>query len=171
MADTIRHPDGRLEHPAVRHERTDVNHRWILGGLFVSLGFAVLVLYVVWAFFTSYNNYQSAIKQSSFPLAPRPSTTLPQEPRLEQINRLARMESPNVYLRERLQEESLHSYGATPHDGFVHIPIDRAMTWLENRLPARLEPPNSLSKANGLIDAGESNSGRLLRGKPRWSER
>ena len=60
---------------------------------------------------------------------------------------------------------------AIPDQGFVRIPIDQAMALLENKLPARQEPPAGQSRRqNGLVDAGESNSGRMFREKPRWYE-
>jgi hypothetical protein len=59
-----------------------------------------------------------------------------------------------------------------PEHGFIRIPIRRAMDLLANKLPARQEPPVSQRrKANGLVDAGESNSGRMFREEPRWYER
>ena len=59
-----------------------------------------------------------------------------------------------------------------PEKGFVRIRIDRAMAILENKLLSRQEPPASQRrKANGLVDAGESNSGRMFREEPRWYER
>ena len=40
----------------------------------------------VWGFFWRYNDHESAVKRSPYPLAPTPSMQLPAEPRLEQIN-------------------------------------------------------------------------------------
>ncbi len=41
------------------------------------------------------------------------------------------------------------------------------MDLLENKLPARAEPPDAADCADGLIDGGEPNSGREFRGKQR----
>jgi hypothetical protein len=57
-----------------------------------------------------------------------------------------------------------------PDKGVVRIPIGRAMALL--KLSVRQEPPAGQQRRdNGLVDAGESNSGRMFREKPRWYER
>lgn len=61
-----------------------------------------------------------------------------------------------------------------PENGFVRIPIEQAMAWVvrTDKLPARQQPPASeRRKENGLLDAGESNSGRMFRKEPRWYSR
>jgi hypothetical protein len=164
MADEIRHPDGRIEHPSVRHEPTDVQFGPILYILIAATGFAVIVLVALWWFFASYRDYQARIKASPFPLAPGPSEALPPEPRLEQIDRNAGEQRENVYVREAGKEAILRTYGPTDEEGFIHIPIDRAMALLEKKLPARAQPPADQGRREGgLVDAGEPNSGRLFR--------
>src|SRR5262249_23663709 len=127
MADEVRHPDGRIEHPSVRHEPTDVRFGPILYILLSTTGFAIVVLIALWWFFAGCRDYQARIKESPFPLAPTPSTALPPEPRLEQIDRNAGVQRENVYVREASREDILRSYGPTDEEGFIHIPIDRAM--------------------------------------------
>ena len=122
-------------------------------------------------FYHRYRDYETSIKESPFPLQQGPSDGLPAEPRLEQVNRMAEIEKGNVYLMEETKERILHSYGSTPEANFVHIPIKRAMDLLANKLPARAEPAGDAKKENGLVDSGESNSGRMFRGEPRWFER
>jgi hypothetical protein len=61
-----------------------------------------------------------------------------------------------------------------PENGFVRIPIQQAMAWIvrTGKLPARQQSPASeRRKENGLLDAGESNSGRMFRKEPRWYSR
>src|SRR5262249_2297008 len=170
MADEVHEPAERLEeNPLVRYEPTDVSFRPILLILIGAVIFAALQLIAVWWYFERDLHYQAAIKQSAFPLQPGPSDTLPAEPRLEQINRMAGIEKGNVYEREASREALLHSYGPTPETGYIHIPIERAMEIVAGKLPSR--PEKSDKKANGLVDAGESNSGRMLRGEPQWFER
>ena len=59
--------------------------------------------------------------------------------------------------------ELLHRYGRADEDGFVYIPIDRAMKMLAKKLPARAAQDERPSRANGLVDGGEPNSGRLFK--------
>jgi cytoskeletal protein RodZ len=162
-----------IEHPLVRHERSDADFRWILRIIIGALCFAVVALYSVWWFFVHYNDYQAAIKRSSFPLAATPRETLPSTPRLEQLNRMEGVETSNVYEREASKEDVLKRYGPTEEKGFVHIPIERAITkLLEDKLPTRKEPPpGDRKRENGLVDSGEPNSGRMFREKPLWHER
>ncbi len=170
----IRHPDGRIEHPSVKNEPSDVSFRWIGIILLGAMGLAVIIFVAVLIFFHRYNDYQSAIRKSSFPLAPSGGERLeqlPPEPRLEQLDRLRRIEKPNVYLREATKEAVLESYGETGEDGFIHVPIERAMKYLAGKLPARKDQSKTAADkhANGLINSGASNSGRLFREEPKWS--
>ncbi len=156
---------------SVRHERTDASFGWVIGLIVGSIGLAALTFWVLLVLVHRYQNYQAAIKRSSYPLAPSPQEALPPEPRLEQLDRLQGIERPNVHERQASKEEILGSYGSTPKEGFIHIPIDRAMRLLENKLPVRKEPPaGDRRRENGLVNGGESNSGRMFREKPRWNE-
>jgi hypothetical protein len=171
MPEHTPHPDGQPEHPEIRTEPTDVSFGWILAVLVAAGAIGLLIHLVVWRFFAQYRDYQAEIKTSDYPLAPGPSTALPREPRLEQIDRAEGIQRPNVYLREATRERELSRYGRLEGEtDFVHIPIDRAMTLLagEGKLRARAEPgAGERSRQDGLVDGGEPNSGRLLRGKPR----
>jgi hypothetical protein len=169
QVEEVHHADGRIEHPHVRYEPTDARFRPILLILIGAAALAVVVFAGVWWFFRAEQDYQAAVKRTDFPLQPGPSEALPAEPRLEQVNRMAGIEKGNVYEREASKEAILHSYGDTPETGYIRIPIERAMGLLAGKLPARAEKPDK--KANGLVDAGESNSGRMFRGKPQWYER
>src|SRR5262245_17607955 len=111
------HPDGQLEHPSVRHEPSDASFRWVLGLLVTAAVVGIIIHVVVLKFFFNYRAHEDAIKRSDYPLAPAPSTRLPPEPRLEQLNRLANVEQSNVYLLQEAREEVLHSYGPTPEEG------------------------------------------------------
>ncbi len=162
-------PDGSLEHPEVRYEGSDANFRWIFTILLGAVAVGLVIMGVVWFFFYQFRDYQAQIKQSPFPLATGPSTAVPLPPRLEQIDRMAGVESPNVFERESAKLEVLDSYGATAEEGFIHIPIERAIqVLLENKtLKSRPEPPaDQLRRSSGLLDAGEPNAGRLFNGGP-----
>jgi hypothetical protein len=162
MSEEIRHPDGRVEHPSVHHEPTDANFRWIATILLAGVGFGVVSLCVILVAYNKYRQHQEEIKRSPFPLAPTPSTALPPEPRLEQVDRAVGINNPSVAAEERL----LESYGPAPEAGYAEIPIAEAMKRLAGKLPVRAGGPDQDKRANGLVDAGEPNSGRLFREKP-----
>lgn len=173
MVEQTPHPDGRAEHPDIQTEGSDMSFTAvaiILGTLVV---LAVLIHVVLWGFFRKREEQQSVIKRSPFPLAERPSDSLPPEPRLEPLDRTSGVESSNVYLRLEEKEAELKRYGPTQEEGFVHIPVGKAMDLLAGKLPARAAPADDAErKAAGLTDSGESNSGRMYREGPRWwSER
>jgi hypothetical protein len=168
MVEPAHHGDGHLENPTVRFEPRDVDVGWVLLVLVVALILGVIVLAGVLQLFYEYRAYHARIKASPFPLAPTPSMDLPPEPRLEMLDLMEGIQRPNVYLRELTKEEVLNSIGPTSEEGFVHIPIDRAMSLLADKLPARAEPPPDQQKrGGGLLDAGEPNSGREFRRRPR----
>ncbi len=165
------HPTGGLEHASVSYEHSDANFRWIIGLILGAMVFAAVVHYVILRFYYDYAGYEANIKRSQYPLA-TDNGRLPREPRLEQVNRLANIEKGNVYLREEVKEEVLHSYGSLPgEEGYVRVPIERAMDFLAegNRLPARRQAERG-KKQNGLVDGGQPNSGHLLREEAPWYE-
>jgi hypothetical protein len=163
---------GQTENPLVRYEHTDASFRWILafvsGGLVVGV---VIYLGVAW-FMEGYRGHENTVKKSPFPLAPHASESLPAEPRLEQLDRLGGIDRPNVYKREAAKLRVLDSYGATEEQGHVHIPIKQAIELLvtdqklrDAWLPSRPEPSaDQRRRSEGLVDAGEPNSGRVFRG-------
>ncbi len=166
MVEQIRHPDGRIEHPTSRYEPTDASFRAILFILLGALVFAVVVQAAVWWFFIHYRDYQAESKRSPYPLAPGPSTALPHEPRLEQVERLAGEKAVDAYEREAANLEVLRTTGPSADKGYVHIPIDRAMQLIVEKkmLPSRPEPSaEERRRGGGLVDSGASNSGRLFK--------
>jgi hypothetical protein len=159
------HPPEGLLHPEIRTEPTDARFNWIFGIIIASAVMSVIILASVWGLFYHYRAYEAAIKRSQFPLAPSGNRPLPPQPRLEQINRMGGIEKGNVYRREERKEAILDSYGSAD-DGYVHIPIDRAMEYIAGKLPARAAQPSAerARRQNGLVNAGASNSGRMFRG-------
>jgi hypothetical protein len=137
MAEEIRHLDGRIEHPSVRHEPTDASFRWILGVVLGAGALGVIILLVILAYFNHSREALATARKSRFPLAAKPSWSLPPEPRLEQLDRLAGVTSADVLASQQAKLERLDSLGPVDEKGFVHIPINRAMALLANKLPAR----------------------------------
>jgi hypothetical protein len=62
-----------------------------------------------------------------------------------------------------MRDELLHSYGTTDDPQFVRVPINRAIQHLAGKLPVRKSNPGAEAHDRGLLDAGESNSGRMFR--------
>lgn len=163
MPEEIRHPDGRIEHPDVRHEPTDANFRWILFILIGGTVVTAILIGLVTVLFNVTNNQLAESRKSPFPLAPTPKQPLPAEPRLEQLDRMSKNTLPEVYRQQQANMEALFSYGPGEEKGFVHIPIDKAMKLLANKLPA--QSSTQQQRQNGLLDGGEPNSGRLFNKK------
>jgi hypothetical protein len=172
MVEEIRHPDGPAEHPSVKTEKSDASFTAIAVVLLAAAALGAIILVAIWGFFAKWNRYESEIKKSPYPLAAQPSDALPPEPRLEPLDRTSGIEKSNVYLRLKQEEDVLTSYGPT-EEGYVHIPVGRAMDLLAGKLPARAAPSAEAErKAGGLMGSGEPNSGRMFREGPRWwSER
>lgn len=162
----IHQSDGRAVNPQVHYERTDANLGWLLGIGVGSVALAVIIFVAVLLFYHSYENYQAAIKKSDFPLAAEQSTKLPPEPRLEPIDRLSGIESSNVRVRHVAKEKTLDQYGPGAAEGFVRIPVERAMKLVlqDKELQARQEPAGDRKREQGLVDWGGPNSGRMFRG-------
>lgn len=157
--------DGRAQHPEIRYERRDVAFGPVVVGFLAAGILAVIHFAVIWGFFLQERSREAAIKQSQFPLAPTPSTELPPEPRLEQLDRLAGSNRPEAYPRMEAELEILQTYGPTQEKGYVHIPIDRAMELVVDQLQVRpAEERPAAGKDNGLVAGGRPNSGRRLRG-------
>jgi hypothetical protein len=70
---------------------------------------------------------------------------------------------PNVYLRQQRAEQALDRYAPGDEKGYVQVPIDRAIEMLPERVKSRGDEAAVRIKSDGLVDAGESNSGRVLR--------
>jgi hypothetical protein len=169
MHDEIK-PDAAPVHPEIRYEKRDVRFGDI--ALLVAGGaIAGLILHVViWYHFKSELRRLDVERASRFPLAAVPSDAPPRAPRLEQIDRLGGESEPG---RARLnqQERELYRYRESSEKGFVRIPIERAMDQLAGKLPVRKTAPDAGHRANGLVGAGEPNSGRLFRKEAAWFAR
>jgi hypothetical protein len=164
MAEELHHSDGGMRHPTVRYERTDASFAWVFGVIVAAAVFGLLIHVIIWGFFREERAALAQKRQSKSPLAPTPSTALPPEPRLEQLDRLRGIDAPNVYVREAVRDDRLSHYGQTGEKGYVHVPIDLAIQILSNEktLPVRKEKEAGTPHDNGLVDGGAPNSGRLF---------
>jgi hypothetical protein len=177
MPDDIPQTDGETENPLVDYERTDASFRGIMAFVVGGIVILVLVHIGVWFFLQGYGAHENQVKKSPFPLGPGPAVTnpLPREPRLEQLKHLEGSRDVGAYEMEAEKLGVLNRYGPTADKGFIHIPIDRALDLLANDrqlrerlLPWRPEPPAAQRRrSDGLVDAGEPNSGRMFRGDTR----
>lgn len=167
IEEEIHHADGRIEHPKVRREHKDARFGLILGVLIGMCCVATIHYFAVWKFYWSQAAAQQSLKASPTPLISSPSRALPPEPILDELKQVARIESGNVYQRMAAKEKVLNQYGPDEEKGFVHIPIQEAMREAARQLPVRNQPDSASADDSGLVDSGESNSGRMLRrGQP-----
>jgi hypothetical protein len=165
MVEETHTPAATPENPSVRYEPTDASFRWIMGIVLAAILLAALMHVAITGFFRWSKANQDSVKASRFPLAAKPSTIVPPEPRLEQLNRLQGLGShPDAMA---VNEADLHQFGPTDRPGYVHIPIERAIELIPEKLPVRKDQPpdDQLRHQNGLVGDGESNSGRLFREK------
>ena len=189
----IRDREGPIEHTAARYERRDIRLRWLMVVVVGVCCYAVVHYYGVWRFLWFQEHAQAEAKKSHYPQASAPSTAfppdhsgrapgtpgrgrreaytgvppsapLPPEPRLEQLDRMTPEESAIVNKQLAAKEKALHSYGSAAEKGFVQVPIEQAMKAVAGSLPVAMDSSRGeAAKGNGLLEAGESNSGRMFR--------
>ncbi len=159
----IRHADGNIEHPRVRRERQDVGFRPVLAFVVVSLLIGGAQLALVWRLFRQAEPRAETLDEAREPLSAQP-VALPPEPRLEQLDRIQGIESGNVRWLQLKDLQELDRFGRTSDAGYVHIPIRDAMDLVVGTLPIRAEDQAGRYRSRGLVNSGESNSGRMFRG-------
>jgi hypothetical protein len=150
--------------PEIRFEERDVRFRWVLIVAVVSCVIGCAIFVLVRGFYQVVLESQPDGQATAFAPSEKPTSQLPPEPRLELLDRLKKTPASNVSKWERGEEKSLERYGPSDEKGYVRIPMQRAMEILAGHLPARKEADRPHYKDKGLVDAGESNSGRMFRG-------
>jgi uncharacterized iron-regulated membrane protein len=150
--------DKEETNAGVSYERKDIRLRLVIGLLAGAGCLVAVVLFAIWQFYWMEENSQEKAKGSTEALAP----VLPPDPRLEQIDKLAAAEYSNIDKRLAAQEAALNSSGPSDEKGFVHIPIQQAIEAVADKLPVRKQPPG-----HAASNAGESSSGRMIRGEAR----
>jgi hypothetical protein len=148
----------------VRYERKDIRLRGLLILMAGAACFTAILYFAIWRFFWWQESVQEAIKESPYPMAPRMSTQMPPKPRLEQLDRMAGVKSSDVDKSLAAKEKALDSYGPTADKGFVHIPIQQAIKAVAGKLPVRKQPQPPPADQSGLLEGGQSSSGRMFRG-------
>jgi hypothetical protein len=153
--------------PDVKFEGTDVSFRAVLIGAVVGCVVAAGIFLVVRVFFWTALDSVAAGQGGPSSDLERPPRGLPPEPRLEQLDRSAGTPASNVATWEIAKEKRIERYGPTDDKGFVRIPLQRAMDLAAGHLPIRKQDrqpkAGSPVKDRGLVDGGESNSGRMYR--------
>lgn len=97
----------------------------------------------------------------------KPTEEFPPNPRLELLNE-EQGDQSHMGISMRLQlEQYLHEYGRSMEEGFVCIPIEKAIQFAAEQLPTRQNMPDH-SKSHGLLGGGEANSGRIFQERPSW---
>ncbi len=153
--------EGR--HPNVGYEPRDVRFRFVLITILVAICIGVAQFYWIWQWFRDAED-QRAASISTDRLVAQPGMKLPPEPRLEQLDRIAGIETPDIRHQDAPKEQQLATYGITDEPGYIHIPIDRAMELVIDQLPVRKQSAElDAIKDRGLLDSGESNAGRMFR--------
>lgn len=149
-------PDDSTQHAQSRREATDIRFGPIVG-VVIALGICLGL-----AAFAAQRLLQWR-EQVRGPAAARPKPArLPAEPRLEPLESDSEIEK-SFSQREAARRQRLTSLGSTEDDGFVHVPIDRAMQRLASDLKDKSPPAGAGDKSRGLLHAGEANSGRVLK--------
>jgi hypothetical protein len=151
-----------LEHPDVRREERDVWPRPLIAVALVVPVLAAIGFCLIWAIFQFGLRYERSVKFSKYPLAPAPSSSLPAEPRLEPLNRIAGNAPANDFDRQLAQETRLTTFGSASEKGFIHIPIQVAIKLVVSQLPVRKPAAKKLADDNGLRFGGGPNSGRVF---------
>ena len=157
-AEEVRHAD-------VQYEAKDINFGCLLTVMFAAILVVATVTSAMWGLYWWQAKRAETTREWVNSLETPLSRKLPPEPRLEQLNTMAGVKSSNVFERLSAQEKVLNSSGPSDEKGFVHIQIQQAIKQTAGKLPAREgPPPGPTGKDRGLVDSGESNSGRMLRG-------
>jgi hypothetical protein len=154
----------QTSNPGVHYERKDIRFGCLLAALIAGMCVLATVGYVTWKVLWFQASEEYAAKRSSYPLSPGLSKTLPPEPRLEQIDRMARTSDTDVGERLAAKERVLNSFGPADEKGFVHVPIEKAINSVAGSLPVRKQN-RPRKEGRGLLDSGEPNSGRMFRGE------
>jgi hypothetical protein len=158
-------PDERPPHPDVEFERAEPS---LFGIVAVLIGFAAMfgiAGLVAWWYVAVYEPpWDGRARASHYAM---PAEPLPPEPRLEPLNEAEGIVASDIRARHLVFERLLNSYGAADEEGYVRIPIEKAIELAVEQLPVAGAAADT-EKSYGLLDGGESNSGRVFLEAPSW---
>ncbi len=154
----VQHADGRIEHPGVRREATDISYPLVAVSIVV-LGFVLagVGLAARWLF-----HMENRRANGSISTADELAVKSPIQPRLEPFE--PQFPTADSFAVEfQAMEARLQSYGPTDDADFVHVPIEKAIEHVARQMQNQPMVVRD-AKSRGLINAGDANSGRVLRG-------
>jgi hypothetical protein len=155
---------GRPVNLSVRFERSDLSFGWLIGLAALFIALAVVIFWAMWWFYHNYSLFQAAIKGPRSPLSAEVQDQLPQIPRLEQVDRMGGI-AVHESTESRFGPEQPPRNLTREQREQIEQAINRLVQ--EKQLPVRPRPKGAEKDSFGLFDWGESNSGRMLREKPR----
>jgi len=158
-------PAGEAKNAKVHFEPTDISLRGVLIVVVVAGLLMPLHQFCMMMFFQHEERSERVGHPAELPRTMDENGVLPVEPRLEQLDRLAGIATPDDGRQQMLAEATLNSYGSTQDKEFVHVPIHWAMEQVVSRLPVNVSKSHGPVSNRGLLDAGEPNSGRMFRGR------
>jgi hypothetical protein len=156
---------AQADHPTVRYEHRDVRFPAVALVIVFAIICGAADFYAVWTIFQDRERDLHEQNVSRYLLDAESDRVLPVAPRLEQLDRLEGSRGDASNRQELSQEQLLATYDSTPEEGYIRIPIERAMDLVSGKLRSRSQG-RPTGKDSGLVDAGESNSGRMLREPP-----
>jgi len=156
--------DGRIEHPGVLHENSDIKFRGI--------GVTVLVIAAALAAVIGAVRLFVQERKASDPDQAQRSAESPARIALPPAPRLEAIESPtpadsSFAAAQREREDRLHNHGPTDEPGFVHVPIEKAIEKMAKDSQTQMPSSQRNIKSGGLVGGGEANSGRVFRQESR----
>jgi len=157
MADPLQHPEVQFEAAGVRLPQILA----ILAGISILF---LMVLFATWRHFRP----PAPPNEQQLESYDFPAEHLPQRPHLESLDDAYGARGTRFVVKEHSLEQRLHSYGTTHENGFVHVPIERAMSAVVENLPVKAVPREEAEKSFGLLGGGGTSSGRIYEKPPAW---
>jgi hypothetical protein len=146
-------------HRAVDFDGSEIQLRVVVG---VLLGIAVVFAMVGWGSWRLLNAAARPGRQTVQPHYRDPDERMPAPPRLQPLG--DQTLKPQYEMQARLSR-----YGRTDTEGFLHVPIDDAISIAARQLPASKQTTRQ-GRQFGLFNGGESSSGRVYQEAPSWLE-
>ena len=157
MADPLKHSEVEFETAGIRLPQILA----ILAGIGILF---LVVLIATWRYFRP----ASPPDDQQLESYDFPAEHLPRRPHLESLDDAYGARRVRAQGKERSLEQRLHTFGTTSENGFVHVPIERAMTAVIEKLSVKPVPREEVEKSFGLPGGGGTSSGRIFEKPPAW---